>query len=123
MDKYLDFCNKCIEGKIGYKKNFYILDKPEPSGISKDIDISVVSPTQAAVEQAKSELNLQNGINRPEKRKYDQIGGKSSSSISSSRSITSRKRSQTKRRKKGEKVIRTKGKKKKPRKRILSEKK
>ena len=121
MDKYLDFCNKCIEGKIGYKKFFYILDKPEPSGISKDIDISVVSPTQAAVEQAKSELNLQNGINRPEKRKYDQIGGKSSSS-SSSRSITSRKRSQTKRRKKGEKVIRTKGKKKKPRKRILSEK-
>ena len=74
MDKYLDFSNKCIRGKILHRENFYILDKIEPSLTKKEVDVSMVSPTQAAVEQAKSEMNLQNGINRAEKRKYDQIG-------------------------------------------------
>ena len=78
MDKYLDFCNKCIQGKIGHKKNFYILDTIEPDRVKKEVDVSMVSPTQAAVEQAKSKMNLQNDINRAEKRKYDQIGGKTS---------------------------------------------
>ena len=40
-----------------------------------EIDISVVSPTQAAVEQAKSELEQENTINKARKRKYIQSGG------------------------------------------------
>ena len=71
MDKYLEFCNKCIEGKVGYTKNFHILDsnKSDPIKKSESMDVSVVSPTQAAVEQARSELKDEKGINRGKKRK------------------------------------------------------
>ena len=58
MDKYLDFCNKCIEGKVGYRKKIHILDSntSDPVKKSESMYVSVVSPTQAAVEQARSEL-------------------------------------------------------------------
>ena len=78
MDKYLDFCNKCIEGKVGYRKNFHILDNNISDSIKKSdsMDVSVVSPSQAAVEQARSELREEKGINRGKKRKYNQLGGR-----------------------------------------------
>ena len=43
---------------------------------NKNIDVSIVSPTQAAVEQAKSEVRDMMDINRGRKRKRYQIGGK-----------------------------------------------
>ena len=73
MNKYLDFCNRCMQGKVGYSKGFYIIDKvetPKNKAIADaEIDISVVSPTQAAVEQAKSELEQEKTINKAKKRK------------------------------------------------------
>ena len=78
MDKYLDFFNKCIEGKVGHKKNFHILDSNKSDLIKKSdsMDVSVVSPTQAAVEQARSELKDEKSINRGKKRKCNQVGGR-----------------------------------------------
>ena len=78
MDKYLDFCNECIEGKVGYRKKFHILDsnKSDPIKKSESMDVSVVSPTQTAVEQARSELKDEKGINRGKKRKYNQLVGR-----------------------------------------------
>ena len=79
MNKYLDFCNRYMQGKVGYRKGFYILDKVE-TPINKQmadavVDISVVTPTQVAVEQAKSELEQEKTINKAKKRKYNQSGG------------------------------------------------
>ena len=42
----------------------------------ENIDVTIVSPTKAAVEQAKSELKQENGINRNEKNTHIQSGGK-----------------------------------------------
>ena len=78
MNKYLDFCDKCIEGKVGYRKNVHMLDsnKLDPIKKSESMDVSGVRPTQAAVEQARSELKEEKGINRGKKRKYNQLGGR-----------------------------------------------
>ena len=43
---------------------------------NKNIDVSIVSPTQATVEQAKSEVRDMMDINRGRKIKIYQIGGK-----------------------------------------------
>ena len=70
MTNYQDFCKTCIQGKIGFKPDFYIIEKihKDNTDIPKEnVDITIVSPTKAAVEQAKSELKQENGINRDEK--------------------------------------------------------
>ena len=65
-----------MQGKVGYSKGFFILDKVETPKNKEmedaEIDISVVSPTQAAVKQAKSELEQEKTINKARKRKYNQ---------------------------------------------------
>ena len=58
MDTYLDFCKRCSQGMVGYRKDFYVLsnkygDKKERE---QSTDISIVNPTQVAVDQAKSEV-------------------------------------------------------------------
>ena len=53
MDMYKKFCKDCIQGKIGYKCDFHILDSSkESNGENKDnknngkaVDVSIVSPT------------------------------------------------------------------------------
>ena len=80
MTNYQDFCKKCIQGKISFKPDFYIIEKipKDNKDIPKEnIDVTIVSPTEAAVDQAKSELKQENGINRNEKKSYVQSGGKS----------------------------------------------
>ena len=85
MNKYLDFCNRCMQGKMDYHKKFYILENDQNlenkngEGAKTGIDISVVSPTQAAVEQARSEVKQEKTINKSKKRKYNQFGGDMSS--------------------------------------------
>ena len=79
MDKYLNFCRKCMVGKMEMSKNYYVLDSDEENEKNKknkNIDVSIVSPTQAAIEQAKSEVRDLMDINRGKKRKIYQIGGK-----------------------------------------------
>ena len=54
MTNYQDFCKKCIQGKIGFKPDFYIIEKisKDNTDISKEnIDITIVSPTKAAVDR------------------------------------------------------------------------
>ena len=92
MNKYLDFCNRCMQGQMDYHKKFYILDndlklenKTGEGEKASDIDISMVSPTQAAVEQARSEVKQEKAINKGKKRKYNQFGGSTSSIKSKSR--------------------------------------
>ena len=82
MDMYSDFCRKCIEGKVGYKKDFYILDSTpkREENASKSLEVSIVTPTQAAVEQAKSEIKDQKPINRALEKKYLQTGGRGTKS-------------------------------------------
>ena len=76
---YLNFCKKCIRGEIPYQKKFYVLDKrydtSNDSG-DKNLDVTVVTPTQQAVEQAKNEVKHETNINRAKKRKFDQTGGR-----------------------------------------------
>ena len=86
MDTYLDFCKRCSQGMVGYRKDFYVLsnkygDKKERE---QSTDISIVNPTQVAVDQAKSEVKNQNTINRTKKLNYNQTGGKSGKKKSSS---------------------------------------
>ena len=74
MDKYLNFCKKCMEGKMEMSKNYYVLDSDEENEKNKkdkNIDVSIVSPTQAAVEQAKSEVREKMNINRHLQRKLE----------------------------------------------------
>ena len=63
---------------------------------NKNIDVSIVSPTQAAVEQAKGEVREKMNINRGKKRKIYQIGGKdrgkSKSTTSSAKKIKRKKK-------------------------------
>ena len=79
MDTYLDFCKRCSEGKIGYNKDFYVLSDnySNHKGREQSTDISIVNPTQAAVDQAKSEVKNEKTINRVKKMKYNQTGGNS----------------------------------------------
>ena len=82
MTAYEDFCKKCIQGKIGFKPDFYIIEgiHKNHADIPKDnLDVTIVSPTEAAVDQAKSELKHENGINRIEKMSDIQKGGKGDS--------------------------------------------
>ena len=58
---YLEFCKKCgeIQGEIPYQKKFYVLDKKyDISNDNKDknLDVTVVTPTLQAVEQARNEV-------------------------------------------------------------------
>ena len=78
MERYTDFCLDCIKGKVENRKKFYFLDKERDSNPAekKDIEITVVNPTQAAVEQAQSEIKQDKSINRTGKRVYNQKGGK-----------------------------------------------
>ena len=79
MNKYLKFCKKCIDGKIELSKNYYVLDSDDDNAKYKNkdsIDVSIVSPTQAAVEQAKSEVRDKMNKNRGKVIKKYQIGGK-----------------------------------------------
>ena len=78
MERYTDFCLDCVNGKVENRKKFYFLDKPKNSRSEgeKDIEISVVTPTQAAVEQAKSEIQQEKPINRADRRSYFQKGGR-----------------------------------------------
>ena len=64
---------------MGYSKDFYILSDKyiDNKPAEQNTDISVVNPTQAAVDQAKSEVKYQKTINRPTIGKYNQTGGKS----------------------------------------------
>ena len=63
MKKYQEFCEKCIQGKIGFRPDFYIIEgryKEEKERPKENIDVPIVSPTKAAVDQAKSKLRLEN---------------------------------------------------------------
>ena len=76
---YLEFCKKCIRGEIPYQKKFYVLDKRydiSNDNRNKNLDVTVVTPTQQAVEQAKNEVIHETSINRAKKRKIDQTGGR-----------------------------------------------
>ena len=79
MNKYLNFCKKCMDGKMDQTKNYYVLDSDDDFGRNKNnnnVEVSTISPTQAAVEQAKSEIREQKNINRPKSNQIYQIGGK-----------------------------------------------
>ena len=100
MNKYLKFCKKCMDGKIELSKNYYVLDSDDDHAKYKNkdsIDVSIVSPTQAAVDQAKSEVRDKMIINRGKAIKKYQIGGKD-------------RLNNTSRKKKKEKVVNKKGK-------------
>ena len=84
MDMYKKFCKDCIQGKIGYKCDFHILDSSSKSNgdnnnnnNGKVVDVSIVSPTQAAVDQARSELRHEMYINEPTSSEHIQSGGNS----------------------------------------------
>ena len=79
MDKYLNFCKKCIEGRVGYNPNFYELNpkNSETDRVSdKPVEVTLVTLTEAAVEQAKSEIKLKKGINSMAGTHKGQSGGK-----------------------------------------------
>ena len=106
MNKYLDFCNRCMQGKINFHKKFYNLDndlklenKTGEGEKTSNVDISVVTPTQAAVEQARSEVKQEKAIKK--KGKYNQFGGSTSS-------IKSKTRKKGKNTKTPKKVLRSK---------------
>ena len=79
METYLDFCKRCSQGMVGYRKDFYTLSNKygDSKNTNQSGDISIVNPTQAAVDQAKSEVKNQKTINRTKKLNYNQTGGKS----------------------------------------------
>ena len=105
MESYKKICKDCIDGKFPYNQSYYIIKKPSDikSTSKKTGDITLVAPTRAIVEQAKSELKstpiipskslkfngteLEEGItklestpiNTPELTKINQSGGRSSS--------------------------------------------
>ena len=82
MNNYLNFCKKCIRGEIPYQKKFYVLDNGynvSNDNNDKRLDVTVVTPTQQAVEQAKNEVKHELTINSAKKRKIDQTGGRGDS--------------------------------------------
>ena len=79
MTDYQDFCKKCIQGKIGFKPDFYIIERKIKDNTdipNENVDVTIVSPTKAAVDQAESELKQKNGINRNDNNTHIQSGGK-----------------------------------------------
>ena len=101
MDKYLNFCKKCIERRVGYNPNFYELN-PKNSETdrvaNKPVEVTLVTPTEAAVEQAKSEIKLKKGINSMAGTRKGQTGGKTRKSKitkKSSRKISTKNRNKT----------------------------
>ena len=96
MDKYLNFCKKCIEGKVGYNPKFYELNpkNSETERVTdKPVEVTLVTPTEAAVEQAKSEIKLKKAINSMAGTHKGQTGGKTRKSKitkKSSRKISSK---------------------------------
>ena len=76
MNNYLNFCKKCIRGEIPYQKKIYVLDNGY--NVSNDIkdkrlDVTVVTPTQQAVEQAKNEVKHELTINSAKKGKLIKV--------------------------------------------------
>ena len=69
MDTYLDFCKRCSQGKVEYSKDFYILSDKYSNNkdTEQSTDILIVNPTQAAVDQAKSEVKNKKTINKVKK--------------------------------------------------------
>ena len=69
MNKYMEFCKQCIRGEIPYQKKFYVLDNRYniSNDIDKNLDVTVVTLTQQAVEQAKNEVRHELSINRAKK--------------------------------------------------------
>ena len=81
-----------MHARKDFHKKFYNLDndlklenKTGEGEKTSNVDISVVTPTQAAVEQARSEVKQEKAINRGKKGKYNQFGGSTSSIKSKSR--------------------------------------
>ena len=71
MDNYLEFCKRCIWGKWDTAKIFiyYSDNYNDNNPKEQSTDISIVNPTQAAVDQAKSEVkNEKKTINRAKKK-------------------------------------------------------
>ena len=64
MDKYSNFCKKCIDGRVEYNPYFYELN-PKNSETDrksdKPVEVTLGSPTEVAVEQAESEIELKQG--------------------------------------------------------------
>ena len=61
MNNYLEFCKKCTQGEIPYQKKCYVLDNGYDTlndNKDKNLDVTVVTPTQQDVEQAKKKLNM-----------------------------------------------------------------
>ena len=59
--------------KNRFQTRFYIIEKipKDNTDIPKEnIDVTIVSPTEVAVDQAKSELKHENDINRNEKKLF-----------------------------------------------------
>ena len=96
MDKYLNFCKKCIEGKVGYNPKFYELNpkNSETDRVNdKPVEVTLVTPTEATVEQTKSEIKLKKAINSMAGTHKGQSGGKTRKSKitkKSSRKISSK---------------------------------
>ena len=96
MDKYLNFCKKCIEEKVGYNPKFYELNpkNSETDRVNdKPVEVTLVTPTEATVEQAKSEIKLKKAINSMAGTHKGQSGGKTRKSKitkKSSRKISSK---------------------------------
>ena len=62
------------------------MDSDDDFGRNKNnnnVEVSTISPTQTAVEQAKSEIREQKNINRPKSNQIYQIGGKGRSNSNS----------------------------------------
>ena len=56
MKKYQNFWEKCIQGKIGFRPDFYIIEDRYKEGKDRpkeNIDVTIVSTTKAAVEQVR----------------------------------------------------------------------
>ena len=105
MNNYLKFVKKCIRGEIPYQKIFYVLDnRYDISNDIKDknLDVTVVTPTQQAVEHAISEVRHELSIEL--KRKIDQTGGRGDENKNKKKKIKRKKEKQ-------KEIIRTKRKK------------
>ena len=129
MDIYKKFCKDCIQGKIGYKCDFHILqssptnnnnNENKNNNNEKSVDVSIVSPTRAAVDQAKSELKQGMHINEAPMPKQVQRGG--SSYRGQIKSVKSRKKPTVTKTKINKTKDKTKIKIKKPKKKITRKK-
>ena len=97
-----------MDGKVELSKNYYILDRDEDNGKYKkndSIDVSIVTPTQAAVEQAKSEVRDKMNINRGKNMNKYQMGGKDRQNNTSKKKkkVVNKKGKNKKRREQGKK--------------------